>query len=212
MNVTSETTYKTLRDRIFDGHYAPGSRLKEREICADLKVSRTPVREALHRLDAEGLVDLQPRRGGVVIEIGPAEAAEIFALGAVLESYAAKLAAQRAQPVDVDELDVLLNQMEQTLANDNQQTRVRYMTLDSNLHGKILEMAASPRLSNALQQTANVPILVQAFQRYSIEDLKRSYEQHRNIVGALRAGDRDWAESAMRCHILAGRGVMLPED
>lgn len=212
MTVASEKAYRILRDRIFSGEYPPGHRLKERQICADLAFSRTPIREALRRLEAEGLVTIEPRRGGVVTEIDKQEAAEIFALGAVIESFAAALAATKSGPGDVAELESLTEAMSAVLQRDDASCRADYMALDSRLHAKIVDIAASRRLAAALQQVVGVPVLVQAFNRYTPEDLRQSLDQHRAIVAAIRAGDSEWAEAAMRNHIFAGRAIMLGDE
>ena len=211
MTVAADKAYRVLRARIISGEYSPGARLKEREICADLDVSRTPIREALRRLEADGLVHIEPHRGGVVTEIGTEEAAEIFSLGAVMESYAARLAATRDNPEATAELDRLLEDMAGVLERQDTDAHADYMRLDSELHATIVEMASSRRLTAALQQVVGVPVLVQAFNRYSMDDLWQSHHQHRAIVAALKAGDPDWAESAMRQHMFAGRAIMMRE-
>lgn len=209
MSVASEKAYRMLRDRIFSGDYAPGARLKERQLCADLEVSRTPVREALRRLESEGLVQIEPRRGGVVSHIDAEEAEEIFALGAVIESFAAKMAAQKATAEGVAALDDVIAAMAAVLERGDDTSRADYMKLDGELHGRIVAMADSRRLSAALQQVVGVPVLVQAFNRYTPEHLRQSFDQHRALVDAIRERDGEWAESAMRYHILSGRTVML---
>jgi len=209
LSVASEKAYRKLRDRIFSGDYAPGVRLKERQLCADLEVSRTPVREALRRLESEGLVQIEPRRGGVVSHIDAEEAEEIFALGAVIESFAAKMAAQKATAEGVAALDDVVAAMAAVLERGDDTCRADYMKLDGELHSRIVAMADSRRLSAALQQVVGVPVLVQAFNRYTPEHLRQSFDQHRALVDAIRERDGEWAESTMRYHILSGRTVML---
>lgn len=210
MSAAVDKAYSTLRNGIFSGRYRPGDRLKERDLCAELEVSRTPVREALRRLAADGLVIIEPRRGGVVAEMRPNEAAEIFSLGAVLESFAAKLAAGRATPEALAALDDILEKMAKTLRRGGRHMRSAYMELDGELHGRIVAMADNRRLTSVLNQVVSLPVLVNAFVRYSADDLRQSLNQHRTIVAALHAGDAEWAESSMRNHILAGRSVVLP--
>jgi len=198
-----------LRDRIFSGDYPPGARLKERELCADLEVSRTPVREALRRLEADGLVQIEPRRGGVVRHVDAAEVEEIFALGAVIEGFAAKLAAQKTDAAGISALEDIVDAMGEVLERGDERCRSDYMNLDGRLHARIVALAESPRLSAALQQVVGVPLLAQALGRYSLDYLQQSLDQHRIVVEAIRQRDPEWAESAMRYHILAARTVML---
>lgn len=211
MSAAMEKAYQALKDGIFAGHYQPGDRLKERDICAELEVSRTPVREALRRLQADGLVHLEPRRGGVVTEMSAEEAHEIFSLGAMLESFGARLAASRATPQDVAKLDELMDKLAAVIDSQSADQREQYMALDHELHGKIAEIAASPRLAAMLTQTVSMPVLVRTFHAYEKDDLIRSHHQHRAVVDAIRAGDADWAEAAMRCHILVARSLIVPD-
>ncbi len=210
MSVAVEKAYRALWDRILAGEYQPGERLKERDICADLEVSRTPVREALHRLAAEGLVQIEPRRGGKVAELRLDEAAELFSVGAHLESFAAKLAARRASPEALAALDATIRTMRDVLDRDARDVRRAYLKLDRELHGQIVDMARNRSLAAALKQIVGLPVLVKAFSTYTGDDLWRSFHHHENIVDALHAGDEEWAEAAMRSHILAGRSILLP--
>ena len=210
MSVAMEKAYRALWDRILSGEYQPGDRLKERDICADLKVSRTPVREALRKLAADGLVVIEPRRGGMVADLNMEEAAEIFSLGAMLESFAAQLAARRVTDARVAKLDRLLKAMRDVLASDAADMRTAYLKLDREFHSEIIDMAGNRSLASVLRQLVRLPVLVKAFTQYSSEDLRQSFHHHENIVAAIRAGDEEWAASAMRAHVLAGRSILLP--
>ncbi|MGR9092584.1 MAG: GntR family transcriptional regulator [Gammaproteobacteria bacterium] len=210
MTAAVDKAYAALRQKIFSGELAAGDRLKEREICDELDVSRTPVREALRRLQADGLVVIEPRRGGVVAGINASEADEIYSLGMLLESFGAGLAAKRATEEDLAELDAIIDAMDKTLRKDSPTSRSAYLELDSDLHRHILRITGNRHLGRLIRQVVGLPILIQAFTHYSRADLLRSLEQHRTIVAALRAGDAEWAEAAMRAHILAGRSATFP--
>ena len=93
---SSDQAYHTLRAKILEGLFKPGSLLEERELCEQPSVSRTPIREALRRLSANGLVEVRPRRSIIVSSFDKDELAEIFELGIVLESFVARLAASRS--------------------------------------------------------------------------------------------------------------------
>ena len=95
---SSDQAYVSLRERILEGRLKPGTALKERDLCEELNVSRTPIREALRRLSADGLAEVRPRRSIVVSSFGADELTEIFELGIVLESFVAALAATKARP------------------------------------------------------------------------------------------------------------------
>lgn len=211
MTVAVDKAYAVLREQILSGALMAGDRLKERDICADLNLSRTPIREALRKLQSDGLVEIEPRRGGVVAGISPVEAEEIYSLGILLESYGASLAAKRASDEGIDLLENILRQMEVILDGDTPASRSRYVELDSELHRSILKMAGNRRLSQIIGQVVGLPILVQAFTHYSRQQLQQSIQQHRVIVAALKARDAEWAESAMRSHILSGRAAIFPQ-
>lgn len=205
-----DKAYAALRQKIFSGELAAGDRLKERKICEELKVSRTPVREALRKLQSDGLVVIEPRRGGVVAGINATDAAEIYSLGMLLESFGAGLAARRATAEDLAELDQIIAAMEAALHTDSPVSRSAYLELDSDLHRQIVAITGNRHLGRLIRQVVGLPMLIQAFTHYAHADLLRSLEQHRTIVAALRAGDAEWAEAAMRAHILAGRSVTFP--
>ena len=202
---TSDRVYRILKDRILNGESKPGERLKERDLVAELGASRTPIREALRQLSSEGLVVTRPRRGIIVADLEPREVDEIFELGVILESFAAKLAAASATEADIDRLKSLLNLMEQALSDEEETAFKRYIQLDREFHDAISIAAQNGRLRAILQQTINLRVLSQTFQQYRREDYRQSLSQHRNIAAAIESRDPEWAESAMRTHTLTGR-------
>jgi DNA-binding GntR family transcriptional regulator len=212
MTAAVDRAYAALREKIFSGELAAGDRLKEREICNELEVSRTPVREALRKLQADGLVVIEPRRGGVVAGINATDAEEIYSLGILLEGFGAGLAAKRATEEDLAELGQIITTMENALRNDSPASRSAYLELDNDLHRRIVQITGNRHLGQLIRQVVGLPILIQAFTHYSHADLLRSLQQHRAIVAALRAGDAEWAEAAMRAHILAGRSMTFPQS
>ena len=202
---TSDRVYRILKERILDGESKPGERLKERDLVAELGASRTPIREALRQLSSEGLVVTRPRRGIIVADLEPREVNEIFELGVILESFAAKLAAISAQEDDIDRLKSLVDLMDQALAKGGDDAFKHYIQLDRDFHDAISIAARNGRLRAILQQTINLRVLSQAFGRYHAEDYQQSLTQHRTIAAAIEARDPEWAESAMRTHTLTGR-------
>ena len=107
-----DMVYGHLRDRILNGSYAAGQPLRQEEIARSLNVSRVPVREALTRLESEGLVQLRPRRGYLVVALSPEEILEISDIAERLESLAAFEAAKRRTPADVEALEAILAEMD----------------------------------------------------------------------------------------------------
>lgn len=206
MSETADRAYREIRDRIRGGHLPPGRRLVERTLCSELDMSRTPVREALRRLAAEGLVESRPHRGMLVARLSGQEIDEIFEVGLVLESFIASLAARKAGGGPIPSLRRLLDEMRRELAKRDADRR-RYVELDQQFHAAIAELARNSRLASMLNTAMDVRVLHQAFSHYSLEHLQRSLRQHETILLAIEVGDDDWAASAMRTHILSGRAV-----
>ena len=211
-----ETAYQTLRAGIIDGHYPAGSPLREITLAAEIGVSRTPIREALRRLDAEGLVELVPHYGATVSAWTPQDFDEIFELRALLESHAADRAATRIAPFEINALAALCDAMD-AAALDGQPDRFdRIAELNDRFHKGLLSAAKSRRLGDLLGALVEMPLVLRTYHRYGEEELRRSLGHHREIVAAMRARDGDWAASVMRAHVLAAqaalRGGARPAD
>lgn len=203
---SADHAYFALRDRILAGGIKPGDVLKERELCDELSVSRTPVREALRRLSADGLVETRPRRSIIVTSFADNELGEIFELGIVLESFVAALAAEKATAEDRVRLEAILAQME-TLIGARQYRAEDYVELDQAFHDQIAIMARNPRIYQILRQTMSFRLLANIFGRYEHDDFVTSLAQHHTIVRAISSGDPDWARSAMASHVRTGQAA-----
>lgn len=208
----SETTYQSIRDRILAGDYPAGTRLREEELATDLGVSRTPIREALRRLAAEGLLNLRPNRGADVVGYDLAELEEIFELRAHLEGYGARRAAEKDAGPDLDLCNKLLDEMDAIELSDghlNNRVAKQVARLNNEFHREILSATGSERLRAVLSQLIHLPLVHQTFRLYTREGLLRSFSHHRELVAAIAARDPAWAEAVMRAHILQGRSVLI---
>lgn len=203
-----EKAYQTVRDAIIEGRYAAAARITEQEVALAAGVSRTPVREALRRLHAEGLVDFAPNQGAVVTAWTEAETEEIFDLRAMLEAYGAQRAAQRATAEQIAELRDLAERQHAECAQRQEGFLQRVGDLNSQFHRRVQEAADSPRLATALTALIEAPLIMRNFEKYTQDDLLRSAAHHLELVRAIEAHDGDWAASVMRSHILAARGAM----
>jgi DNA-binding GntR family transcriptional regulator len=201
--------YASVRDGIVRGAYAAGARLTELDLAQTIGVSRTPVREALRRLHAEGLVEFEPNHGAVVAAFDLEDAEEIFELRALLEPISARRAAERAAPAIIAQLRALSQQ--QML--ESTQRRAGYLTrisdLNNRFHRLIQAAANSPRLAKTLAGLIEAPLILRTFAQYSSAELRRSADQHLELVQAFEARDPMWAHSVMHAHILAGRATYL---
>jgi DNA-binding GntR family transcriptional regulator len=200
-----EKAYVAVRQGILEGRYAAGSRLTEQEVAAISGVSRTPVREALRRLQTEGMLEFVPNHGAVVASWSEAEVDDIFELRAMLESYAVGRATQFASAEDLRVLRELAeHQILEARAFDEQRLG-SIATLNSRFHERIQQAANSERLQRMLVALVEVPLVAQTFRKYSPEQLLRSSQHHLEIVLAMEARDPDDAASIMRAHVLAAR-------
>ncbi|MEV0942130.1 GntR family transcriptional regulator [Micromonospora wenchangensis] len=209
MTNAAEDAYEALRGAILSGAIRPRERLGEVELSRQFGVSRTPIREALRRLTAEGLVVFQPNRGARVAEWSLSDLQETYEIRARLESYGAALAAQRINPEQLPRLSLLCDQMEQRAQRMSPQDLDEIATLNSELHAIVIGAAASQRLTSLLSAVVEVPLIVRAFRLYTPDALARSMAHHRDLVAALEARDAEWASSTMRAHVLAARRVLL---
>jgi DNA-binding GntR family transcriptional regulator len=206
---SAERALATLRDLIMGGELAPGARLGEVEVADRLGVSRTPVREALSRLAAEGLVEIAPNRGARVVTWTVAELEGVFDLRAVLEPQLTAHAVPNAAPADVDELDALARRMHEVGTPGPGQDLDALVPLNRAFHDRLVALAAHPTLATALAAAIHPPIVRRNFLTYDEASLRRSLAHHSEIVAALRAGDPEWARAVMTSHIANARAVMV---
>lgn len=199
--------YNAVRDGIIEGRYAPTVRITEQEIARITGVSRTPVREALRRLHAEGLLRFVPNQGAFVNHWSEADAEDIFELRAMLESFGARRAARNA----TDEQIAELRHLAQSQYRASQECGPGYLEsiadLNSRFHQLVQESAGSQRLQTMMSALIEAPLVLQTFREYGNEDLLRSAAHHLEIVQAFEARDADWAASVMRSHVMAARRV-----
>ncbi|HEY8537500.1 MAG TPA: GntR family transcriptional regulator [Steroidobacteraceae bacterium] len=199
----AELAYSTVRDRIINGVYAGGSRITEQEIADSTGVSRTPVREALRRLQAEGFIKVTANHGAIVTEWSAQDVHNVFELRALLEPYGAACAARRITSEVVAELRRLAEAQYAESQRRAPGYVVRIRELNSAFHRLILAHSGNQRLAAMLPALMEAPLVLKTFSKYRSQDLLRSASHHLEIVSALEARDPEWAASIMRSHILA---------
>jgi DNA-binding GntR family transcriptional regulator len=202
---SAERALDTLREDILRGALPAGARLGEVELAERLGVSRTPVREALSRLAAEGLVELVPNRGARVASWTVDELEGVFALRSLLEPQLTALAVPHASAADLDALEELAAEMVDLGDRDLD----GLVPLNRAFHGRLVELAAAPALATALAGAVHSPLVARNFHAYDAASLHRSLAHHAEIVAALRAGDPEWARAVMTAHIHNARAVMV---
>ncbi len=205
----SEQTVQQLRAEILDGRLVAGERLGEVQLADRLAVSRTPVREALTRLAAEGLVDLVPNRGARVRRWTEKDLREIFELRLRLEPFAVRQAVPRATPTHLDELQEMATAMKRIARPGRGQDLDGVFELNRHFHRTLITLADNPPIAAALKSVTHASVVHRNYHDYTPEALARSMAHHVEIVAAARAGDPDWAESVMRAHLFNARATML---
>lgn len=210
MSAAADRAYDEIRGRILSGDLAPGTRLREVVLAAEAGVSRTPVREALRRLSAEGLAVVLPRRGAIVSDWSPTDLDEIFELRVLLEGVGAGLAAQKINQSSIDELADLAEQIDRLRIRRTPRDLEKITEMNSRFHLMVARSSGNQRLVALLSHLIEAPLVARTFSRYSDEELARSAAHHLELVAALRAHSRDWAESVMRTHLYAARSVLTP--
>lgn len=199
--------YESIREAIASGVYALGEPLTEERLAELAGVSRTPVREALRRLDAEGLVELIPNRGARVAGWSERDVDEIFGLRVQLEGYSARLAAGRISEEQRAELADICLAMRSEVDGRSPDRLKRITDLNNQFHKGILEAGGNSRLASVVGAVVQRSLVEGTFRLYTAEQLDRSCAHHAEILDALTMRDADWAESVMRAHIFAGRNV-----
>jgi DNA-binding GntR family transcriptional regulator len=199
----SDLAYVTVRDRIIKGVYAGGSRITEQEIANSTGVSRTPVREALRRLEAEGFVKVTANHGAIVTEWTAQDTNNVFELRALLEPYGAAKAAENITPEGIQELRRLAEAQRRESESRAPDYVNRIRELNSAFHRVLHGYSGNTRLAALLPVLMEAPLVMKTFSSYESDDLMRSAFHHMELVAAMEAHDPEWAAAIMRCHIRA---------
>ncbi|HEY0816206.1 MAG TPA: GntR family transcriptional regulator [Pseudonocardia sp.] len=202
-------TVAAVRELILRGEFPTGARLGEVELAERLGVSRTPVREALSRLAAEGLVEIIPNRGARVTSWTVAELEGVFDLRTALEPRLTALAVPNAAAADVAALDELASAMLAVGAPGPDRDLDALVPLNRTFHGRLVALADQAAMAGALASAIHAPIVLRNFHTYDEASLRRSLAHHVEIVAAVRAGDPAWAQAVMTAHIRNARAVMV---
>ena len=192
----ADFVYESLRDAISDGRIAAGERVPEEEIARNLGVSRTPVREALQRLQQRGLLEFGAGRGLVVAGLSQHQVLQLYAMREILEGSAARFAARHANEADV----AILYRLQKELANAADDAPV-LVTLNRRFHQAIYEAAHNQYLLQTLNMLHDSLALLHNTTFRMPKRRSESDEEHRRIIVAIERRDSDGAEAAAREHI-----------
>jgi len=201
----ADEVFDRLHERIVTGDLAPGDRVDATDIAESLGVSRTPVREAILRLDAQGLVERQPYRGVIVTAADPTAAEEVTALRVHLETLAARIAVPRLRPAHLEQMDEVHHRLEAALQGPEAQRR--FSELNQEFHLTLYRATGSPSLVRLIED------LSARAERIRLHfDVRRgpALHDHAAILAACRAGDVEAVVTATRDHIVGAFRLMLP--
>lgn len=203
--------FERLRRSILEGEYGPNERLIEEQLAEKIGVSRTPIRQALTMLEAEGLVEIVPNKGAMVCSFSAEEVWDIYDLRAVLEGHAARRAAGRIGTDDLERLRALADEMEGLVGryDDHEDEIRRLVVLNQEFHGAIVAASRNKRLEILIRRTVQIPLMFKAFYWYGPHERTISNHYHRQILIALQSGDADRAEIVMREHVYEGRDFVI---
>jgi DNA-binding GntR family transcriptional regulator len=194
---TADAAYLALRQGILQGDLAPGERLRSDALANDLKVSRTPVREALRKLEAEGLVE-RSGSGLIVREFSDKDLTELFYVREALEGMAARLAAENATPNEIGEIRELLDDME-TVRQRGDIAALRPLT--GEFHRLVGRAAHNGRLLQSLESLLEHTRQMQTSTLLHIEGRPvAALKEHGELIAAIEARDADRAEKLARSH------------
>ncbi len=202
----SAVATELIRQAILDGRLAPGQRLKEEELARELGISRTPVREALLVLQAEGLVDAAPNRGAAVRVHTAEDLDDLYQLRALLEGHAARRAAMRIDDEVVAALWASCERFEAVAKEGEVADLVRENLF---FHNTVLETAGSTRLAAMVRKVIELPLVYRSYIWYSPDQRLISVHYHRQIARALEARDAERAELLMKEHVFEARDLLV---
>jgi DNA-binding GntR family transcriptional regulator len=203
-----EQVAQRLRQMLVEGRIPPGAKLNERELSELLKVSRTPLREAIKMLAAEGLVELLPNRGAIAVSLSESDVLNTFEVIAGLEGLAGELAAQRITDAELAEIQAMQFEM---MAAYTRRDLSAYYTLNARIHNAITAAARNPVLSTVYNQ---VNARLQALRFRSNQDgdkWKRAVKEHEKMIEALVARDGAAMREVLLAHLRNKRDVVLEQ-
>lgn len=201
-----EVVFEALRDAIISGELKPGERLTEVQLAEEMGVSRTPVREAIRKLELEGFVVMVPRKGAYVADISTKDVADVFEIRAALEGLAAGLAAERITEEELEELQRLLVKVNESTENHDLDT---FVAADAAFHEALYKASRNDRL---VQIISNLREQIQRFRSITLARpgrMKDALEEHKLIVDAISQRNVALARRLAQKHIENAENSML---
>ena len=204
-----QDVYGKLKQAIVKGDLPPDSRLIESRMANVMGISRTPVREAIHKLEREGLLRHNPSGGFFVVGLTRSDIEETFGIRSVLESYAARLAATHHRgEEELDPLDQKIHEYQLHLDQGNLKALLR---INTEFHDLLYALSRSPRLIKMISDLQDPIYRFRQVLLKTEENAKISNEDHKLMLKLISKRDLEGVESLVREHILRGQGIVLKE-
>ncbi len=201
-----EIVFETIREAIINGHLPPNERLMEIQLAEEMGVSRTPVREAIRKLELEGLVIMIPRKGAYVAGLSLKDIADVFEVRAALEGLAAGLAAERITEEEMEQLERSLVKVSELTELDDLDELIN---VDTDFHDALYKASRNERL---VQIVSNLREQIQRFRTTSLAQpgrIKDALEEHKKIVEAVSDRNIELAQALAQSHIENAESSML---
>ena len=193
-----EQVFKRIRFMILNYELKPGSKIIESEIAKTLGVSRTPVREAMHRLEEEGLIKIFPRRYCLVIGITTESIHEINLIRANLEPLTSVIATDNLTNDDLNKLEKILSESKDAFDNGDIETMIK---LNDEFHNVIIQSANLPRITRLLENLQDYYMMFRYSYMKKSELAKRTLDEHQEIIEALKSRDKERVEKVYKKHV-----------
>lgn len=200
MSRASEQAYAKIRAHVLNGAVKPNEQLTEDQLSQIAGVSRTPVREAVRRLEDELLLVRSDTKRLFVADWSRDDIEEMFALRQMLECHAAARAARRLSLVDIEQLEMVNDVLKAAIAQPVPDV-ARFLEANRSFHDAIIDAADSPRLRQMLARLVEAPVVLRTARTYSRDDLHQSARDHDELIAAFTARDPDWAGAVMGSHL-----------
>lgn len=204
-----QQAYAYVRDGIISGRFPEGARITEKEVSEALGLSRTPVREGLRLLVADGLLILRANAGATVRTWTTQEIRDLYAVRILIESELAALAATRMSPATLTELHDIQDEMESRGPDISASNLDRIAPLNRNFHARISESAGNARLLAMRTKGVDIKIILLTRRSYDRARLARTFQHHRELIDAFTARDPEWARAVMHGHLRSAQFALL---
>ena len=203
-----EHVFESLKHSIIRGKISSGEWLVESHIAETLGISRTPVREAIHKLEREGLIERQPRGGFTVLGLDRDDIEETFGIRSVLEGYAARLAAVKHDPQELEDLENKIGEFQNALDRKKMKS---LPAINTEFHDLLYGLSKSPKLINMINGLRDQ---IYRYREMILKERKfasTSNLDHKQMLKYIRKQDAEGAERLVRDHILRGQQMVLKE-